>query len=216
MRSKPSEASGHLGEILTAFEHAVASLAPGSLPALLGALEKLKALAWARAVDAMGSPAPPGLAAALDELRHLTPLQVAELLNLKEAYVHELCRSGRIPATKEGKYWIIPLSGLRDWLRHSRQRVDRVAPQPLPSSDAEDAPGEHTGKRLDRTALGGPAVIQTSRGVDSRRTPARNRRTALRPVTDSAAHGVSSMRSTNGPEPSAAALGKAGARPDSQ
>src|SRR6266446_5448509 len=101
MGSKLDEGEGHLGDIVAAFEHALASTSPASLPAVLGALEKLKALAWARATDMAGQANPQGATNTLDEFRHLTPLQVAELLNLKEAYIHELCRSGRIPATKE-------------------------------------------------------------------------------------------------------------------
>jgi excisionase family DNA binding protein len=54
----------------------------------------------------------------VEDLRHLTPQQVAETLSLKAAYVHELCRTGRIPATKSGKYWMIPVAGLRRWLAY--------------------------------------------------------------------------------------------------
>ena len=54
----------------------------------------------------------------------MTPEQVAEVLSLKTAYVHELCRAGRIPATKSGKYWMIPAAGLRRWLAYQNCDID--------------------------------------------------------------------------------------------
>jgi excisionase family DNA binding protein len=161
----------HLGEIVTAFEQAVASAAPDSLPALLGTLERLKALAWARAADAAGGgPAPPTTADPVDELRHLTPLQVAELVNLKEAYVHELCRSGRIPAPKEGKYWIIPVSGLREWLGRSRHRIDPDAPHPLPSANTTGSLGVRAANGLGPKPVSHPGMVRRRGQPDKRRT----------------------------------------------
>jgi excisionase family DNA binding protein len=61
----------------------------------------------------------------VEQLRHLTPQQVAEILSLKAAYVHELCRTGRIPAMKSGKYWMIPMAGLQEWLAYQERDVDR-------------------------------------------------------------------------------------------
>jgi excisionase family DNA binding protein len=89
---------------------------------LVGELERMKAILWIRA----SAPAATLVRAAdpLDELRHLTPTQVAELLNVTDAYVHELCRSRRIPAVKSGKYWIIPLTGLRAWLGQVAGQLD--------------------------------------------------------------------------------------------
>jgi hypothetical protein len=92
---------------------------------LLAALERLRALALARLVAVTTNARPDRVDAdSLDELRHLTPLQVAELLNLREAYVHELCRSSQMPAVKRGKYWMIPVVGLREWLTRSRRPID--------------------------------------------------------------------------------------------
>jgi len=66
-------------------------------------------------------------------LHHLTPAQVAELLNLTEPYVHELCRTGRVQATKSGKYWMIPVAGLRRWLVYQNRDVDDGGQLPLQS-----------------------------------------------------------------------------------
>jgi excisionase family DNA binding protein len=116
-------------------ERATDTANPRSLSQLLGSLEQLKAIAWGRL---LATAAPPERTPAepLDELRHLTPVEVAELLNLKEAYVHELCRSRQLPATKQGKYWIIPVAELREWLSQSRRgRIDLSQAGSLPLPD---------------------------------------------------------------------------------
>jgi excisionase family DNA binding protein len=114
---------------------------------LLAALERLRALALARLV-AVTTNARPDRADAdpLNELRHLTPLQVAELLNLKEAYIHELCRSSQMPAVKRGKYWMIPVAALREWLARPPRGIDprRSGPLPLPSRLAVPTSGSGT------------------------------------------------------------------------
>jgi excisionase family DNA binding protein len=195
MRLRVTEERDELSNLLAAFEDAVARIAPASLPPLLGALERLKALAWARALDAMGSSATRKPSGGLDELRHATPLQVAELLNLKEAYVHELCRSGRMQATKQGKYWLIPLSGLREWLRHSGHRVDRVPSPWLPSPDFENMPRADVSTGLDQTVVRDRVRVSTPKRRNSRRIQAREQRTLVRPLTSSSAndHPITSM-----------------------
>lgn len=89
-----------------------------------------------------------------------TPHQVGELLSVKPAYVHELCRTGRIPATKSGKYWMIPVAGLKRWLYQNRD-VDgsaRASPEslnhggdPQPSSKAGAAGGPRGNPSLSPT-----------------------------------------------------------------
>ena len=129
MRKPPghdSPTADEVGEAVLQLERHIAECGPAPLPGLLARLERLRALALARLVS-MSTNARPDRADAypLDELRHLTPLQVAELLNLKEAYIHELCRSSQMPAVKRGKYWMIPVVGLREWLTRSRRPIDR-------------------------------------------------------------------------------------------
>jgi excisionase family DNA binding protein len=192
---RPAEEDGDLGKIVTALERAVASAAPASLPAILGALEKLKALAWARAADPAGGPS--SAADPLDELRHLTPLQVAELLNLKEAYVHELCRSGRIPAIKERKYWIIPVAGLREWLGQCRRRIDPRSTGSVPLlGSLGPRLGNEVAPQFGRRRGAGPAQLPSS----TRRTARRGLRRSPRRVAPSAKDKVSAMEATNHPE----------------
>ncbi len=94
---------------------------------MLGELERLKALFWQRLLAAATQAAVSPPRDALDELRHLTAGQVAELLNVKSAYVHELCRTRRLPAVKEGKYWLIPQAALRNRLVYQRGDIDPSA-----------------------------------------------------------------------------------------
>jgi excisionase family DNA binding protein len=125
-------------DLVAAIERTTDTATPRSLSQLLGSLERLKAITWSRL---LATAAPPERTPAepLDDLRHLTPVQVAELLNLKEAYVHELCRSRQLPATKQGKYWIIPVAALREWLGRSRRGIDLGRSGSLPL--AADRPG---------------------------------------------------------------------------
>jgi excisionase family DNA binding protein len=106
-------------QLVSSFERAACAASATSLAQLLGSLERLKAIVWAQLL-AVSGPAERLRPEPLEELRHLTPNQVAELLSLKEAYIHELCRSRQIPATKKGKYWIIPVAELREWLVRAR------------------------------------------------------------------------------------------------
>ena len=108
---------------IAALDRVVAQCDASGLPLLIGTLERLKAQALSRLI-ASTTRAPRMVADPVDDLRHLTPLQVAELLNLKEAYVHELCRSSQMPSVKQGKYWMIPLAELREWLGRPRRGVD--------------------------------------------------------------------------------------------
>ena len=108
-----------------------------AIPPLLGELERLKAMLWHRLVLA-ATPARTPAPERLEDLRHLTPQTAGELLSLKPAYVHELCRTGRLPATKSGKYWMIPVAGLRAWLTADTRDVDgeiaaRLESRNLPS-----------------------------------------------------------------------------------
>ena len=90
----------------------------------------------------------------LEELRHLTPHQVSELLNVKPAYVHELCRTARIPALKSGKYWMIPLAGLRQWMTYQKGDIDQPPPGSLESVNPTGDTGRVLRTRPDRRPRG--------------------------------------------------------------
>lgn len=132
-----------------------ADVSADDVPALLGELERLKAVLWQRLLHSAASPAERPANGALDDLRHLTPAQASELLNLKEPYIHELCRTGRLPATKSGKYWMISVAGLRQWLAYPDRDIDGAARARLeslnPRGDSRPAVGK--GARRSRRSL---------------------------------------------------------------
>ncbi len=119
-----ASASGADTDLISALERAAATATVSEIAKLLADLEQLKAVLWQRLVHAAAISAEPPPGDPLEDLRHLTPAQASELLNLKEPYIHELCRTGRLPATKSGKYWMIPVAGLRQWLAYQKRDVD--------------------------------------------------------------------------------------------
>ncbi len=112
-------------QLIADLERALDHASLATIPGLIGDLERLQTLLAARLMrEAIQSAQSPRPHESLDELQHLTPHQVAGILSLKAAYVHELCRTGRIPASKSGKYWMIPVTGLRRWLAYQNRDVD--------------------------------------------------------------------------------------------
>jgi hypothetical protein len=129
----------HSDPLLAVAARRLTALPFDSLAAFIAELERLKTLAWKRLVRE-ASPAPEAQAAPIEELRHVSPAAVAELLSLKEPYIHELCRTGKLPSTKKGKYWIIPVAGLREWLAYRKRDVDRSVQAARNSPDHPTAP----------------------------------------------------------------------------
>jgi excisionase family DNA binding protein len=123
-------------DLLLSLERTINTAGQPHLVELLGGLERLKAILWQRLVSVTTTRTAPLAIDSVEELRHLTPQQVAESLSLKAAYVHELCRTGRIPATKSGKYWMISVGGLRQWLAYPKRDVDGAAQLPVQSLNA--------------------------------------------------------------------------------
>ena len=121
-------------QLIPALERALDQVPSAAIPILIGDLERLQALLAARPMrEALQTVPRPRSNESLDDLKHLTPQQVGDVLSLKAAYVHELCRTGRIPAMKSGKYWMIPVAGLRQWLLYQKDDVDGAAQLPLQS-----------------------------------------------------------------------------------
>ena len=140
MRSEGPSRDGTLTRSLAELERAIGTSEANALQHLLASLEGLKATAWARLLS-LARPEERRPAEPLEDLRHFTPVQVADLLGLKAAYVHELCRSRRLPAIKEGKYWMIPVAGLRAWIAAARPGIDPASTARVASSDLGVANG---------------------------------------------------------------------------
>jgi excisionase family DNA binding protein len=137
-------------QLVPALEQALDRVPSAAIPVLIGDLERLQALLSARLLREAWQAAPHARGhSSLEDLQHLTPAQVAELLNLTEPYVHELCRSGRVQAMKSGKYWMIPVTGLREWLVYPKCDVDGGGPRPVKSP--------HPGGDVRPTRVMGPA-----------------------------------------------------------
>ena len=136
-------------DLLVALERTIDTEEPPQLARLLGDLERVKASVWQRLVSVTITQLTPPATDPAEELRHLTPHQVGALLGLKAAYVHKLCRSAKIPAIKSGKYWMIPVAGLRQWLAYPKRDIDEGAQRHVESlSPRGDMPS---------TRLTGPA-----------------------------------------------------------
>jgi hypothetical protein len=106
----------------------VSDVDPDQVVTLLGELERLRVRLLARvfAADLVVSRTVRETDP-LSDLQHLTPQRVGALLDLKPTYVHELCRTGKLAATKSGKYWMVSVAGLRQWLRDEKRPIDGEA-----------------------------------------------------------------------------------------
>jgi len=92
-------------------------------------------LATPPAIVPSALPSPPEIPA--DDVRAYTTGEFARRLGKSSAYVRELCRSGRLLASRHGrKEWLIPVVAARAWL--AADRVDTGGSLTLPSlSDLE-------------------------------------------------------------------------------
>ncbi len=103
----------------------VAEVPPAEIPALLGELERLKAILWVRMVN--GPATKDGQAEAPVEDRLLTVPQVAARLSVPKGYAYELARRREIPTVRVGaKYIRVSLAALRDWeARRQEKDLDK-------------------------------------------------------------------------------------------
>jgi excisionase family DNA binding protein len=114
----------------------IAEVRSDEVPALLGALEQVRAALWARMVRV---PAPaarePGIDAG-DKL--LTVPDVAAELRFTPSYVYEAVRRGDLAAVRKGKYVRIRRVDLRTWLDGQSPRG--LDARPVTSDSARHAP----------------------------------------------------------------------------
>ena len=122
--------------LLTTIEQGLTNLVPRDVATLLGDLERLRAVLWARLTVASTS-AHPVPAAAEPADRLLTIPEVATRLGVPTAYAYELARRRQLPVLRVGlRYLRVPASGLATWIderlddrgprRHSRRAAPRL------------------------------------------------------------------------------------------
>lgn len=92
----------------------VADLRADDIPALLGALEEVRAALWSRMLCAPAPVARDPAGAAGDQL--LTVAEVAAEVRFTPGYVYEAVRRGQLSAVRKGKYVRIRRADLRAWL----------------------------------------------------------------------------------------------------
>jgi len=136
-------------------------IAPAQCPGLLGELERLKALAWARFTTHNHGPAE--LSQSGDQL--LTIPQVSERLALPVGRVYELARQGKLPVVRVGKYVRVHAVQLAKWIGDRR---DQLVDKKVSFKDTCD----YANDRL------GAATVSSDNGPHFERH-GRSRRTAL-------------------------------------
>lgn len=100
-----------LTQVTHDLEQAVASIPLAQLPALLGTLEKAKAVGWGRmhtgAQHGQGEPT---------KNNALTAKQVASILNVKPSFVYDMARQNKLKSYRVGKYVRFKESAVHDYL----------------------------------------------------------------------------------------------------
>jgi len=96
------------GPLLTALEQAVQSLSASEIPALLGELERVKAIGWSRMLTG-----PASMKCEAEEL--LTMAEAAIRLSIPESRAYELARQKKLPAVRIGKYVRVSVQALAEY-----------------------------------------------------------------------------------------------------
>ena len=113
VESTQDRAGAVLTSVLTDLEKAVATVPSEHAPALLGELERVKAVLWARIMRESLQPTTP----ALGEEVWLTIPQVAERLGIPIQRAYELARhQGGLPTIRLGKSLRVSPTELTAWL----------------------------------------------------------------------------------------------------
>src|SRR5215831_13696985 len=90
--------------LLEQLETEIPRWSPDNCTDLLGILERVRALAWARIVGSSSNSV-----SGQDSSQLLTLPQVAERLAVPETYAYELARQHKLPVVRLGKYVRVPV-----------------------------------------------------------------------------------------------------------
>ena len=112
--------------LLTTIEQDLTELVPRDVATLLGDLERLRAVLWARLTVASASAAHPAPAIAESTDRLLTIPEVATRLGVPTAYAYELARRRQLPVLRVGlRYLRVSAAGLATWIERLDDRGAR-------------------------------------------------------------------------------------------
>ena len=100
--------------LVVAEPHRVADLRTDDIPALLGALEQIRAALWSHMLRTLAPVARESDDTVGDQL--LTVADVAAEVRFTPGYVYEAIRRGQLSAVRKGKYVRIRRAQLRAWL----------------------------------------------------------------------------------------------------
>jgi hypothetical protein len=93
---------------------------------------------------------------------------MVRLLSVKPAYVHELCRTGRLQAMKSGKYWMISVAGLRRCLMSGNGDIDATVANDYSRSHLTPMPDGRVPRLRSRGEMRRPARAQGLRMTRAR------------------------------------------------
>ena len=167
----------------------VAELPAEKIPAVLGELEQLKAIVWARM---MGGSGPAEAAAEARPPKELSPRELGVRLGLRPRSVHELLRTNQLPGYKVGRLWRVDEADFQAWVESQKRGVDKAGITMIPSRyDETRSPARQKGSRAlaieFRRAPGRAQVDGPS--VGSGALPRKRSRRAPHPVAGQAAEG---------------------------
>ena len=104
-------------DLIAELERELSIITPEQCPALLGELERLKALAWVQ-LNTQDRRGAAGSSEASNDL--LTIPEVSERLALPLSRVYELARQGKFPVVKVGKYVRVEAAQIARWIEDHR------------------------------------------------------------------------------------------------
>ena len=151
-------------------------LRPDEIPALLGALEHVRAALWAQMVRAAGPVKREADGAGEHDL--LTVPEVAAELRFTRGYVYEAVRRGELPAVRKGKYVRLRRGDLAAWLGGQRAASldgtgrlphSAVSRRGSPATDSESKRARR--KRPGQMAPRSRAMASGPRGKQTRQEP---------------------------------------------
>jgi excisionase family DNA binding protein len=162
--------------LVVADPHRATELRRDEIPALLGALEQVRALLWIQMVRVAETVEREAAGTAGHEL--LTVPDAAAELRFTRGYVYEAVRRGELPAVRKGKYVRLRREDLAAWLGGQRatslDESERLPHSAFPRRPSRATHRESEGARRVRSDQAGSrsrAITHGPRGKSALETP---------------------------------------------